>query len=155
MDLPKDSTLNLFTATMIGNYITNHIGIIDTAFVASSAAVARKKQNKDYSELVLIPAARAYYAAGLVNRAFELLQEVMSTSSNPGIHNITMALWSLDHDKPDLASAFLHYAMYTSPQTSLVNAVTITEVGRINEAIIAWDTLHYKKDTVIRPSRKV
>ncbi|MEJ0056423.1 MAG: hypothetical protein WDN75_12690 [Bacteroidota bacterium] len=64
--------------------------------------VAHKKENQSFSELVLVPVAKSFYAAGQVNKAFEILQKVIFTSANPGPLNTTLAIWSLDQEKQRL-----------------------------------------------------
>jgi hypothetical protein len=150
VEFPKDSVLNLFSATFIGNYITNHINQPDTSFLSTCVLYMSKKENKAFSELVLVPAAKSFYAAGQVNRAFEILQSAIFSSSNPGPLNTTLAIWSLDQEKADVAMSYLKHSSFRSPQTSLVNAVAIAESGKIDEAISAWDTLSSKKDSVTR-----
>jgi len=152
IQLPDDSILNLFSASLIGNYLTNHINLTDTLFLSKCIAMALKKENKPYSDIILIPASNACYASGRVNKAFELLQRVVFTSSDKGKHNTTMAIWALDQGHSDVAMMFLAYAMpYRIPQTSLVNAVAVSETGKINESIIAWDSLRLNKDSSVRP----
>ncbi len=151
IEFPKDSILNLFTATLIANYITNHITKIDTAFLTTCIRLAEKPINQSFTETILVPAAKACYAAGQVNRAFQLLQQTIFRGSQPGVHNTTLALWSLDLDKANAAQLYLLYAMnQNAPQASFTNAIALAENGRINEAIIAWDTLSHRKDSLIQ-----
>ncbi|CAN5311103.1 hypothetical protein BH10BAC4_BH10BAC4_14700 [soil metagenome] len=149
-DLPKDSLLDLFSASFIGNYITNHVNKPDTTFLGHCVRLARKKENRPFAEIILVPASKAFYAAGQISRAIALLQEASFTSGKVGTHNSTTALWLLDQGKPDIALLNLNHTAYTSAQSPFVAAVTLTEVGKINEAILAWDTLHYNKDTLLR-----
>ena len=148
IEFPKDSILSLFSAAHIGNYITNHLHHADTSFLKKCIAIANKKENQIFNEMLLVPAAKAFYAVGQVNRAFQLLREVIASGNNQGTHNTTLALWSLDQGKPDVALTHLKFALnQKSTQAILVNAVAIVESGKVNESIIAWDTLRSRKDS--------
>ncbi len=146
--LPRDSVLDLFSAALIGNYITNHLTRIDTSLLSSCIALGYDSRNKSYDETVLVPAAMASYASGQVNRAFEILQRLASVASNPGVHNTTMGLWALEQGKPDVASPYFQFALsQKSGQAALANAVTSAETGELDKSIIAWDTLGITKDS--------
>ena len=149
IEFPKDSILNLFSAALIGNFITNHLHQADTSFLKKCIAIAHKRENQIFNEMLLVPTAKAFYAAGQVSRAFQLLREVIASGNNQGTHNTTLALWSLDQGKPDVALTHLKFALnQKSTQAILVNAVAIMESGKVNESIIAWDTLRSRKDSV-------
>ena len=151
IEFPKDTILNLFSASLIGNYITNHLTKIDTAFLTTCIHLAHKPVNESFKETILGPAAKACYATGQVNLAFQLLQQAIFTGSDPGIHNTTLALWSLDQGKPNAALLYLSYAMnQKAPQAPYTNAIALAENGSIHSAIIAWDSLGHRKDSVIQ-----
>ena len=151
ISLPADSALNLFDATRIGNYLINHIGKTDTAFLTKAIALARKDVNRSYGELILVPAAQACYATGQVNKAFEILTGLIYRGAKPGKHNTTLALWALDQGHPEAAAPFLAAATKEKfGDAALVNAVILAETGHINESIVAWDTVAAKKDSSIR-----
>jgi hypothetical protein len=150
VDIPRDSVLDLFSAALIGNYVTNHLHAADTSFLNTCVALARKKENDFYHEMILVPAAKAFYAAGNVSRAFQLLREVIAKGYNQGAHNTTLAMWSLEQGKPDVALTHIGFAInQRSTQAILANAVAIAEAGKIEEAVIAWDTLRTRKDSII------
>lgn len=149
IELPEDSILNLFSASQIGNYLTNHLTHTDTSFLSRCIALAHKKENRVFAETILVPASRACYATGQVNRAFQLLVELIFAGSNPAKHNFTLALWSLDQGKPDVALNHFSYVLnQDSSSVTLGNAVTLAETGRIDEAIIAWDSISRGKDSL-------
>jgi hypothetical protein len=101
--LPADSTLDLFSSTLINNYLINHIDSLDTAFIAHAEKLARIPVNRDFFEEILSSCALAYYQSGLVNRAFKVMQDATVYSDNQGKRNNTMALWSRDLDAPAAA----------------------------------------------------
>lgn len=146
--LPEDSVFNLFSATRVTNYLTNQTNRIDSSFVNASVALARKPYNLPYRHMILPAAAKACYASGRVNTAIQLLQETIFLGMNVGEHNYTLGLMAMDQDKYDVAISYFVYALqHRSTPASLANAVALAEAGRINEAIVAWDTLSKAKDT--------
>ncbi len=149
--LPKDSTLNLFSAVWTGNYLTNYRTRVDSALLSRILVMARLARNRSFLETVLVPAAMACYANGQVNLAFQLLQEVAISGSNPGKYNTTMGLWALDLGKPEVAVSYFQYALnQKSNEASFAQAVAIAEIGKVNEALVAWDTLMIRRDSVTR-----
>lgn len=149
--LPRDSVFNLFTATLVSNLLTNHTNQPDTAFISQCVAMARKPQNGPFRNLVLTAAAKACYAAGQVNKGVELLQQVVFLRIQEGNTNYALGLMMLDQGKPDAATTYFQYAIdHRSAPASLAVAVSLAETGRLGEALIAWDTLSQRKDSVIR-----
>ncbi|HQQ96756.1 MAG TPA: hypothetical protein PLX35_05805 [Cyclobacteriaceae bacterium] len=147
--LPKDSTLNLFTATMMGNYLTNNILQPDTSFLNASIAIARLPRNQGFKEIILAPAAHVCYAHGNIRLAFELLQEA-TVGGNAGEHQTTLGLWALELGKPDVAITYLHAAVTAHfPNASFPYAIALAEQGKINEAIVALDSLSARRDSVL------
>lgn len=144
--LPKDSLLDLFTASLIANYLTNQITRPDTAFISSCVQLANKKGNQPFRQLILQSAAKGCYAAGKVNLAFELLQ----MAGNKGTNSYILGLWAMDQEKFDVALNYLYDALdHKSAPAALANAVSLAEEGRLNEAIIAWDTISRRKDPAL------
>lgn len=150
LEIPSDSVLDVYAATHIGNYITNHLAKMDTALLSRCIALALSKRNESVRDIVLVPAAAACYSTGQVNRAFQMLQNIIFTGSSQGKHNTTLALWSLDQGKPMTAFSHLEYALnQSSDRPSLANALTLAELGRLDEAVVAWDTLGKTKDPAV------
>lgn len=147
--LPKDSTVNLFTATMMGNYLTNNILQPDTSYLRASIAMARLPRNQGFKEIILAPAAHVCYAQGNISLAFELLQEA-SVGGNAGEHQTTLGLWALELGKPEAALTYLYSAVTAHfPNASFPYAIALAEQGKINEAIVALDSLSGRKDSVL------
>ncbi len=148
--LPKDSTLNLFIATMMGNYLTNNILQPDTSYLNASIAVARLPRNESFREIILAPAAHVCYAHGKISLAFELLQEAIVSGGNAGEHQTIMGLWALELGKPDAALPYLTAAVNMHfPNAAFPFAIALAEQGRINEAVVALDSLTKRKDSVL------
>lgn len=143
----SDTTLNLYTASLLSNYLINHRDSLDTAFISIAEKVARKPSNSAYFESVMTACAHAAYKNGLVNRAFQLLQEASVYSDNQGRNNNTMALWALDQSAPDVSVDYVKYAVSQAYKDALLTqAIALSEVGRRPEAIILFDSLRSKPD---------
>ena len=149
VELPKDSVLNLFSASLIANYLINHLSQTDTLFLSQCVALANLERNSGFRETILIPASKACYANGQVNRAFQLLEEVNTHGSSKGAHSTTLGLWSMEQGKPEVASYYFQSSLnQNSGQTALAHAVATAEMGDLNKALVAWDTLGKRADTV-------
>jgi tetratricopeptide (TPR) repeat protein len=143
----SDTTLNLYTASLISNYLINHRDSLDTAFISVVEKIARKPVNSGYFENVITACAHAAYKNGLVNRAFQLLQEASVYSDNQGRNNNIMALWALDQSAPDVSVDYVKYAVSQEYKDALLTqAIALTEVGRRPEAVILFDSLRSKPE---------
>ncbi|MBL7849930.1 MAG: hypothetical protein JNN04_03430 [Cyclobacteriaceae bacterium] len=146
--LPQDSVFDLFSATLVTNFLTNKTNLADSTFVSASVQMARRPENISYRHMILPAAAKACYAAGQVNRAFQLLQEAVFLGGNEAAHNYTLGLLAMDQEKYEVATSYFLYAIHhNSKPAAMANAVALAEAGRINEAIIAWDTLSRADDS--------
>ncbi len=146
--LPKDSLLDLFSSTLVTNYLINHLGDIDSTSINHIIKLARLKSNFSYKESLFVASAFALYSDGQVGRAFSLLEEVIFSSSSQGKYNNILALWALEQNAPEAALKFLTYAIDQNfPEAALTNAVALSEAGKLGEAIVAWDSLKSQGDT--------
>lgn len=149
-EIPKDSLLDLFSASLLANYLTNQTNQADSTFVNTCVALARKAENLSFRHLILPAAAKSCYAAGRVNLAFQLLQETVFLGTQPANDNYTLGLMAMDQEKFDVAISYFLYALHhNSVPAALANAVCLAEEGRIGEAIIAWDTISQRGDTAL------
>ncbi len=149
--LPKDSILDIFSASLLANYLTNQTNQIDSAFLSTCVLVAQKEKNLSFRHMILQSAAKACYASGQVNRAFSLLQEAIFLGSSVGPNNYALGLMAMDQEKHDVALSYFLYALNNrSVPAAQANAVSLAEVGRIDEALVAWDTLGNRKDTTLQ-----
>ncbi len=148
LPLPKDSVVDLFSATLLNNYLINHLGEVDSSAISKTIKLARLKSNSGYTENLLFASALALYADGQVGKAFSLLEEVIFLSNNRGKLNNILALWALDQRAPDVALKFSAFAVNQNfPEAALTNAVALAEAGRIGESVVAWDSLRSQGDT--------
>ncbi len=151
LKLSGDTTLNLFTASLISNYFLNRMDSLDTLVIAQAEKLARLPSNSDYFETVITACAHAYYAGGEINLAFKLMQEATVYSELQGSKNNTMALWALDQNTPTVANGYADFAVSQKYAGALLTqAVAQTEVGHHGEAVVLFDSLR-KTSKVLVP----
>ena len=152
IDIEKDSALNLFSASLINNYILNNLGYLDSLFINKVNRLAHRPINSDYSEGLLAATAMALYADGQVGKAFSLLEEVAIFSQSQGKYNNTLALWALEQENPLSAITFLNYALRQDyDEANITLAIALSLAGRTGEAITTWDSLKRSPDSTLRP----
>lgn len=148
LDLGSDSTLNLFSASLINNYMLNHLREVDTTMINRVITLSRKAANKDYSESLLFASALALYADGQIGRAFTLMEEVTIYSNTQDKYNTLLAMWALENNAPYDAVNFIDYVLNQEYTEALpVAAIAYAEAGRIGESLTKWDSLQSGTDT--------
>ncbi|NJN41967.1 MAG: hypothetical protein HC811_06835 [Flammeovirgaceae bacterium] len=146
----SDSSLNLFSATLINNYLLNHLGDVDSVSLNRIKQLARMNVNSVFSESLLFAVSLSHYAEGEVKKAFNVLKEVIFTSDRQGKYNNTLALWALEQNAPELALRYLEYAIFQNfDPAALTKSVALSEAGMIPEAIISWDFIRKGGDTTL------
>ncbi|MFZ1806107.1 MAG: hypothetical protein WAU36_02740 [Cyclobacteriaceae bacterium] len=147
IDLESDTLLNLFTASLINNYMLNHLGELDSAFIYKAIALGERPFNKDYSESLLFSAALSLYADGQIGKAFSLLENIAIFSEEQDKYNTILAMWALENRAPKDAATFIDFVANQQFSDALpVAAISLTEAGRTNEALIKWDSLKNAED---------
>ncbi|MCB0488539.1 MAG: hypothetical protein R2820_10080 [Cyclobacteriaceae bacterium] len=155
-DALADTTLNLFSASLINNYVLNHLGELDSALVNKAIAIAKKPVNSDYEEAVLFASALALYENGSIGRAYSLLEEVAIRSRDQDKYNSILAMWSLEQNAPFNAGKFSDYiANQNNPQYLPVVAASLSESGRIGESLVKWDSLRNIDTTYLEVSQQM
>jgi hypothetical protein len=145
----KDTVVNLFSATLWNNYLLNQLGKVDTAFVNRVIAIAKKPSNGDYSEALLFSSALALYQDGQVDRAVELLRQVIMYSNNQGKYNNILALWALEQQAPETALQYLAFALNQNFASALLTtAIAQSETHNLGPALVAWDSVRRNGDSV-------
>ena len=144
----EQKQLNLYTATLLNNYIIKYAATLDTAFIKEAYQVASDSVNEDYSEALKSSLAFAYYHRGNVTKALEILGELAYISqSYQGKFNYIMGLWALEQGNPILAASYFSYSdSHTFKDAKFYNAIALTEAGRKSEALVLWDTVANGKD---------
>lgn len=150
LDLEKDTVFNLFTATLLHNYLINTAGELDTAFIARVVALAGRPANEEYDQLLRVGAATAYYECSEVEKALLNMEYVIFRSIDKGKHNLKLAVWALEQGAPDVATRYLAFATQQQfPPARIAQAVALSEIREIGPAIVAWDSLQRGADTVV------
>lgn len=146
---PLDNkVLNLYTATLLNNYIVKYATTLDTTFITQAFNIASDSVNEDYSEALKSSLAFAYYHRGNVTKALEILGELAYISQRyQGKFNYLMGLWALEQGNPILASSYFTYSdTYSYKEAKFYNAIALTEAGKKTEALVMWDTVANGRD---------
>ncbi|AYB29888.1 hypothetical protein [Chryseolinea soli] len=140
--------LNLYSATLLNNYIIKYATSVDTVFINEAYRIASDSLNSDFSEALKSSLAFAYYHRGNVSKALEILAEQVYVSQQyQGKFNYIMGLWALEQQNPDLANSYFTYAdTYEYKEARFYSAIALTEARRIPEALMAWDTVSRDRD---------
>ncbi len=144
----REKKLNLYSATVLNNYLIKYATSLDTTFLNSAYAIASDSLNGDYNETIKSALAFGYYFQGNVAKALELLAELtFVTQSYQGKFNYIMGLWALEQGNPELASSYFTYAdTYDYKDARFYNAIALSEAGRIADASAAWDSVSTQTD---------
>jgi tetratricopeptide (TPR) repeat protein len=139
----KYKKLNLYTATLLNNYIIHHVKRIDSIFVNEAYRIASDPDNSSFSEALKASLAYGFYHQGNISRAMDVLAEqVFLSQSYQGKFNYIMGLWALEQGNPERASTFFTFAdTYDFKDARFYNAIALTEAGQVKPAINAWDTV--------------
>ena len=138
---PNDTSLNIYQAITLCNYLINQKENADTALIRRAVMLSRKEVNDPFSDQLLISAAHALYAHGLIKEAMQLVRE---TAFNSGDENYLslLGLWLLDQNNPALAAVYFEAAIEKSHPLALYYlAIAETESDNLDQAIIHWDSL--------------
>lgn len=144
----KAAQLNLYTATLLNNYIVRNAKTLDTAFIQKAYRIASDSLNEDFSEALKLGLASAYYHKGNVRRALATMSELAYLSqSYGGKYNYIMGLWSLEQGNAFTASDYFDYAMlFDYKDAALYKAIALTEAGMLGQALAAWDSVARSED---------
>jgi hypothetical protein len=142
VDPLEHEDLNLYTATLLNNYIIRNAKTLDTTFANKALRIASLPDNFIFSEALKSSLAYAFYHQSNVTKALEILAEFSYTTQDyRGKYNYIMGLWAMEQESPSAAVDYFTHAVNANyKDAKLYNAVALTELGRINEALIAWDS---------------
>ena len=148
IDPLKDDKLDLYTATLLNNYIIRNAKAIDTLFINKAFQIASDPDNQSFSEALKSSLAFAYYHKGNISKALEILAEqVYLSQSHQGKFNYIMGLWALEQKNPVLASTYFTFAdTYDYRDARFYNAIALTESGDFGQAITSWDSVEVHGD---------
>ncbi len=147
IDLPIDplapAKLDLYTATLLNNYMIRHARNLDTAFTSKAYRIANDSLNFDFSEALKASLAYGLYHQGNVFQAKAILAELAYTSRTyQGKYNYIMGLWALEQHSPRIAHEyFIHSSSSHYKKARLYNAIAVTEARNLTLATEAWDSV--------------
>jgi hypothetical protein len=135
--------LNLFTATLLNNYIIRNAKKMDTTSIRKAYGIASDSLNATFSETLKASLANAYYHSGMVYKALEILGELAYiTQDYKGKFNYIMGLWILEQNNPALAAEYFTHAKNDNYKHAwFYNAIALTEATKTKEALMAWDSV--------------
>jgi len=147
VDPLKQSELDLFSATMLNNYIVNKVKEVDTTFTTRAYQLASDSVNAGFSEALKASLASAYYHQNNVSKALQILGELAYLSqSRQGKYNYVMGLWALEQGDPSLAARSFDYAVeYSYREAKVYRAIALAEAHQVQKALVATDTLLQSK----------
>lgn len=145
----QNKLLDLFSATMLNNYMVNQLKNLDTTFTFKALQLANDSVNLDYREALKASLAYAFYYQNNTAKALEILAELAYlTQSRQGKYNYIMGLWALEQGNPILAAQSFDYAIeYSYKDAKVYRAIALTESHQTQKALIAIDTLLQSKRT--------
>ncbi|MCZ8353977.1 MAG: hypothetical protein O9340_04535 [Cyclobacteriaceae bacterium] len=142
--LPDSSqALNLYTATLLNNYLLQKAFILDDKQLLQAEKLIRDSTNIAFSESLLASLAHANYLQGQVNKALQIMSELSFISAkNQGKYNFIIGLWMLEQQNPlSAAIAFRFAKNFNHPQANYYLAIAESEARNGIEAPICWDTV--------------
>jgi predicted negative regulator of RcsB-dependent stress response len=150
VDIEKDTALNLFTASLLHNYLINQIGKLDTAYIGRVFALSRRPTNDDYAEVLQVAAAKAYYEQGEVEKALRIMEQAIFRGNDQGKYNHVLALWALEQGAPDVANRYLAFSTQQQFQPAqITQGVALAEMSMLGPAIVLWDSLQNSSDSLV------
>jgi hypothetical protein len=135
--------LNLYTATLLNNYLIHNATTLDTAFTTRALAIANDSLNFGFSEALKASLAHVFYNQGNVAKAQQILAELAYlTAEYNGKYNYIMGLWALEQGSPLIAHRNFTYAVSGKyKQGRFYDAISLTEAGMTRTALAAWDSV--------------
>ncbi len=139
----KNKNLNLYSATLLNNYIIRNAKELDTTFTTQAWRIASDSTNFAFSEALKASLAYAYYHQQNIYKAQEVLAELAFLSqSYQGKYNYILGLWALEQENPLIAHEyFIHSAGADYKDARFYNAIALTEARRLGLAMVAWDSV--------------
>jgi Flp pilus assembly protein TadD len=143
-----NTKLDLFSATLLNNFIVNKLKATDTAFVNQAMSIVSDSVNADFSEAIKVSIAHAYYHQNNVGKSLQILAELAYLSqSRQGKYNYVMGLWALEQGNAELAAQLFNFAVeYSYKDARTYSAIALAEAHQKNEALVAADTLLKSKN---------
>lgn len=144
-----DTVLSATRAAFLCNYLINQHEKVDSTYVKQALELARLESNFYFKEPILMAAAQAWYAKGLVKKAFELGREIAYASGSGKYFNL-LGLWALEQGNADIAANYLHMAADKGTRNALLyEALAHTEADSLHLALVDWDSLSQSHESSV------
>ncbi len=147
--LELDTTLTVYQAALLCNYLINQKDKADTALISQAVKLADRPSNAGFKERLLVSAANSLYARNEVKRALQTLRDV-AYRSGEGHYFSLLGLWLLEQQNPLAASGYFKKANERQQPFALYHqAIAETEADSLNQAFASWDGLSRSGDKSI------
>lgn len=147
-NIGSDTALSATKAAFICNYFINQRETVDTTLISQAIQLARRPINDSFKEHILIASAQAYYAQGMVTKAFVLTRETAYNKGN-GKYFLLLGNWALEQGNAAIASNYYVIAKGKQQPSALFNdALAQTELKNVAEAKALWDSLSKTPDSI-------
>ncbi len=155
-NLGADTMLSATKAAFICNYFVNQRETVDTTYINNAIQLAKRPINDSFKEYIITASAQAYYAQGMVKRAFDLTREVAYRTGSAK-YFLLLGNWALEQGNPEIASNYFAIAKEKQQRAALFSeALAQTEANNFTDAAILWDSLSRSPDTSYHlPARKI
>ncbi|MGC4020470.1 MAG: hypothetical protein QM734_00255 [Cyclobacteriaceae bacterium] len=141
----SDTTLNVYEAVWLSNYLINQKDKSDTSLIRSVMKLAKRPINSEFEEMLLVASAHGLYQHGLVNDALKTIRELVFRTGNTNQLSL-IGLWLLEQENPLVAVNYFKAAAEKSQQALYYLAIAQTEADSINQALVSWDSLRKSSD---------
>lgn len=142
----SDTTLNIYEAMTLCNYLINQKEAVDTILIRKAIDLSKKESNDAFAEQLLVSSAHALYAKGLIKEALRIVREI-SQRANEGKYFSLLGLWLLEQNNPALATAYFRSAADKSYAGALYHqAIAEAEAGDLDQSFLRWDSLRKSTD---------
>lgn len=155
-NIGTDTMLSATKAAFICNYFVNQRQSVDTSYIDKAIQLAKRPVNDSFKDYIILASAQAYYAQGMVKRAFDLTREVAYRTGSAKLFFL-LGNWALEQGNPEIASNYFVMAKDKQHRVALFNeALAKTEALNFTEALVLWDSLSRSPDSSFHvPAEKI
>lgn len=143
----SDTALSATKAAFMCNYFINQRAVVDTILINQVIQLARRPINDSFKDYLLMASAQAYYAQGLIKRAFDITREIAYRKGS-GKHFLLLGQWALEQGNPEIAGNYFALAKEKQEPSALFSeAIALTEANNFPNATLLWDSLSRSTDS--------
>lgn len=151
LQFPKDSVFQLNHAGWLNNWLINKKGSITETEINSICPYLEHPENQDFAEALHFSLSISAYESGFLNIAIDQMERAIFKGYEKGKYNTILAAWMIGEQAPEVALRFNDFAIQQDfKDADLARAVILAESGKLDESIIAWDTLAKNANSAIR-----